>query len=221
MNYLSYFVFFNLILLLIYSLIAYRFQSFSRVRFRISGFIMVKFILRFCAINLFLYLVIQFYVQSNDLEFRPNQSTFKAAWVYSDSNKNQFDESNFINFSNSVSNQFGTYTLYAYDKEHHKAGLLIPPTSYNSFINYIKNKDFKHLTLFRTNFESEVNSLRGKKEGLYVNYSKDSWIEHRGGVGLSQQEYLGFSSNLDLYLLILLALLLLSEALLSFQIIKY
>ena len=221
MNYLSYFVFFNLILLQIYSLIAYRFQSFNRVRFRISGLIIVKFIIRFCSINLFLYLVIQFYIQSNELEFRPNQSSFNAVWVYSDLNKTQFDESDFVNFSNSISNQFGTYSLFGYDKERHKPGLLIPPTSYNSFINYVKNKDFKHLTLFRTNVESDLNSLGGKKEGLYVNYSKDSWIEYRGGVGLSQQEYLGFSSNLHLYLLILLALLLLSEALLSFQIIKY
>ena len=63
--------------------------------------------------------------------------------------------------------------------------------------------------------------IKDKEEGFYIKTPLGSFEQISTGSLSQKEEYLGFSSTLDLYLLILLGLLLLSELFLSFQIIKY
>jgi hypothetical protein len=63
--------------------------------------------------------------------------------------------------------------------------------------------------------------FKNKNEGFYVRTNSGGWDQISMENLTQSREYLGFNSNLDLYLLILLGILLLSELFLSFQIIKY
>lgn len=220
MNYLSYFLILNFALLLIYGILAYRYRSFSRVKFRFSGFVVVKLLIRFCLINLFIYLLIQFSSIKNS--FNSKQiNDFEAILVSENSFNQTFDEDKLMVFSNQIGDNYSSYKLMSFDKEKGRLALVIPKTSYLSFLTYLRNKDLKNV---KTIYQEDLPFLKGVKDkspGFYVRTHGSAWDQISIENLAKKQEYLGFNSNLDLYLLILLSILLLSELFLSFQIIKY
>jgi len=220
MNYLSYFLIFNLVLLFIYSIVAYRFRTFRQVKFRFSGFLVVKMLIRFGLVNLFIYLLIQFSSVNPTLSFNKS-SEFEAILVVDNSINYSKADQDYSKYANQISPDFSSYKLYIYDKVEKRVSLLIPQTSYLSFLTYLKNKDLKNITTFNRMQPKMEYVFKNKNEGFYVRTNSGGWDQISMENLTQSREYLGFNSNLDLYLLILLGILLLSELFLSFQIIKY
>lgn len=220
MNYLSYFLIFNLVLLFIYSIVAYRFRTFRQVKFRFSGFLVVKMLIRFGLINLFIYLLIQFSSVNPTLSFNKS-SEFEAVLVVDNSINNSKADQDYSMYANQISPDFSSYKLYIYDKVEKRVSLLIPKTSYLSFLTYLKNKDLKNITTFNRMQPKMEYVFKNRNEGFYVRTNSGGWDQISMENLTQSREYLGFNSILDLYLLILLGILLLSELFLSFQIIKY
>ena len=220
MNYLSYFIILNFVLLTIYGIIAYRLRTFRHVKFRFSGFIVVKLLIRFCLINLFIYLLFQFSTLRNSFNRKSNYD-IETVLVLNNAFNKSFDELKFSVFSDQIADNNSSYSLLVYEREQHKLKIVIPKTSYLSFITYLRNKDLKNIKLINIENLLLEERIKDKEEGFYIKTSLGSFEQISTGSLSQKEEYLGFSSTLDLYLLILLGLLLLSELFLSFQIIKY
>lgn len=220
MNYLSYFLIFNFALLSIYGIVAYRFRTFRLVKFRFSGFLVVKLLIRFCLINLFIYLLFQFSTFKNSLN-AIRADDFQAVLVLDQSFSKTYNEANFSIFSDQIPDNKSSYSLFIYEKGGQGLKLLIPKTSFLSFLTYLRNKDLKNAKMVNREDVLFIGGIQDKKEGFYVQSTLGNWEQISTGSFSQKQEYFGFDSTLDLYLLILLSILLLSEVFLSFQIIKY
>jgi hypothetical protein len=220
MNYLSYFLIFNLVLLFIYSIIAYRFRTFRQVKFRFSGFLVVKMLIRFSLINLFIYLIIQFSSLNTHLSFS-KISEFEAVLIVDPTINNSKATQDYSIYASQISPDFSSYKLYRYEKFENRLSLLIPKTTYLSFLTYLKNKDLQNIKTINSNQPRLESVFKNKDEGFYIQTNSGGWDQISMDSLSQSREYLGFNSNLDLYLLILLGFLLLSELFLSFQIIKY
>ena len=142
MNYLSYFLIFNLVLLFIYGIIAYRFRTFRQVKFRFSGFLVVKMLIRFSLVNLFIYLLIQFTSVSSNKTFIKSLE-FEAVLVVDQPTNNSKADQDYSIYASQISPDYSSYKLYIYDKVNDRVSLLIPQTSFLSFLTYLKNKDLK------------------------------------------------------------------------------
>jgi hypothetical protein len=177
-------------------------------------------LIRFGLVNLFIYLLFQFSSLNPTLSFNKS-SEFEAILVVDNSINYSKADQDYSMYANQISPDFSSYKLYIYDKVEKRVSLLIPQTSYLSFLTYLKNKDLKNITTFNRMQPKMEYVFKNKNEGFYVRTNSGGWDQISMENLTQSREYLGFNSNLDLYLLILLGILLLSELFLSFQIIKY
>lgn len=146
---------------------------------------------------------------------------FEAILVSENSFNKTYDEDKLMVFSNQIADTYSSYTLLSFDKEKGRLALVIPKTTYLSFLTYLRNKDLKNVKTIHKGDLSFLKSVKDKSPGFYIRTNGGAWDQISMENLAKKQEYLGFNSNLDLYLLILLGILLLSELFLSFQIIKY
>ncbi len=146
---------------------------------------------------------------------------FEAILVSENSFNKTFDEDKLMVFSNQIGDYYSSYKLMTFDKEKGRLALVIPKTSYLSFLTYLRNKDLKNVKTIDKEDLPFLKGVKDKSPGFYIRTHGSSWDQISIENLAKKQEYLGFNSNLDLYLLILLGILLLSELFLSFQIIKY
>ena len=146
---------------------------------------------------------------------------FEAILVSENSFNQTFDEDKLMVFSNQIRDNYSSYKLMTFDKEKGRLALVIPKTSYLSFLTYLRNKDLKNVKTIDMEDLPFLKGVKDKNSGFYIRTHGSAWDQISIENLAKKQEYLGFNSNLDLYLLFLLGILLLSELFLSFQIIKY